>query len=111
MSATVAPAFDLELPDPPDRAELLDKTDKVRRLALHLPDPEPEPAEPPLTNCPICRADVSGCALSIGADGLRRWTQPVKHEEKADGARYLSGGLVHIEAGQRCLNDAKDVAR
>jgi hypothetical protein len=107
----MAPAFDLELPEPPPKSELLDKADRVRRLALHLPDPEPEPPELPITNCPICGCDVSGCALSIGADGLRRWTQPVKHEQKSDGARFLTGGLVHIEGSGRCLRDAEDRGR
>lgn len=107
----MAPAFDLELPDPPEKAELLDKADKVRRRALHLPDAEPEPVEPPVLACPICGCDVSGCTLAMGDDGLRRWTQPIKEVWHRDEYRELSGGLVHIEGGKRCLSDAADIGR
>lgn len=58
--------------------------------------------------CPMCGCDVRGCSESVGDDQLRRWTQPVEHTEKADGARILLGGLVHIEGGPRCLRDAAD---
>lgn len=106
MTAAVAPAIE-ELPDPPAKSELLDKAARVRRLALHEPEPTPEP-EVPLTECPICGCDVSGCTLTTGDDGMRRWTQPVVEDWHRGSYRELAGGLVHIEGGRRCLSDVKD---
>lgn len=112
MTAPMAPAYDLELPEPPARDELLAKADKVRRLALREPEPDPIPEPVAVTNCPICNCDVSGCQMSIGGDGLRRYVQPIKDAwHQGRHFRDLSGGLTHIEGGRRCLNDAKDPSR
>lgn len=56
--------------------------------------------------CPECGVDVSGCTRSTGADGLERFTQPVKWVTLTDGRERPSGGLVHIVGGERCRSDA-----
>jgi hypothetical protein len=107
----MAPAFDLELPDPPSKDDLLNKTERARRLKLGLPLEQPAPEPEVITECPICGCDVSGCALSVGDDGRRRWTQPVVEDWHRSSLRELSGGLVHIEGGRRCLADVKESHR
>lgn len=63
---------------------------------------------PDTLECPECGCDVRGCTETTSSDGRRRWAQPVTHAQTPTGARYLTGGLVHVEGGRRCLSDAKD---
>jgi hypothetical protein len=99
VTAVTAPALFDDLPPAPTRDDLLDKADRAKRLALDLPEPHPLELDAeiaPVTHCPTCGCDVSGCTESTTASGQRYWQRPQ--------------GLTHHEGGRRCLSDARSRA-
>lgn len=59
-----------------------------------------------MPECSVCGVDVSDCT-EVESDGKKAWRQPVKRGTKPDGATLVTGGLLHIEGGRRCLADVE----
>jgi hypothetical protein len=53
--------------------------------------------------CPTCGLDVGGCSLSQTREGKTTWDRPTRHDTGPTGTKFYSGGLTHIEGGERCL--------
>jgi hypothetical protein len=53
--------------------------------------------------CPTCGLDVGGYAIGITHDGRTTWDRPTRHDAGPSGVRVWTGGLTHLEGGERCL--------
>ena len=65
---------------------------------------------PPGARCPTCGLDVSGYTIGRTRDGHTTWDRPFHREVGPTGTPYGTGGLTHIEGGERCLR-AVEIAR
>ncbi|MCA1571980.1 MAG: hypothetical protein LC798_17045 [Chloroflexi bacterium] len=52
--------------------------------------------------CPTCSLDVGGCAIGQTRDGRTTWDRPISYRADALGNYKWSGGLTHVEGGERC---------
>lgn len=53
--------------------------------------------------CPTCGLDVGGHALGVTSDDRTTWDRPARHDAGPSGVKVWSGGLTHVERGERCL--------
>lgn len=53
--------------------------------------------------CPTCGIDVGGYAIGATRDGRMTWDRPLRHDAGPTGTMFYSGGLTHVEGGERCL--------
>lgn len=53
--------------------------------------------------CPTCGLDVGGYAIGVTRDGKTTWDRPLRYDAGPTGTMFYSGGLTHIEGGERCL--------
>lgn len=53
--------------------------------------------------CPTCGLDVGGCFLGKTGDGRSTWDRPTRYDAGPSGVKVYSGGLTHVEGGERCL--------
>lgn len=52
--------------------------------------------------CPTCGLDIGGCDIGITRDGKTTWDRPVRYDQGPTGTWSYSGGLTHVEGGERC---------
>lgn len=52
--------------------------------------------------CPTCGLDVGGFAIGQTRDGKTTWDQPFRRDLGPTGTMFSSGGLTHVEGGERC---------
>lgn len=69
------------------------------REALSVPTAE---KAPPGAKCPTCGLDVAGFAIGRTKDGRTTWDRPFAYHIGPTGTRFASGGLSHVEGGERC---------
>lgn len=53
--------------------------------------------------CPTCGLDVGGYLLGKTRAGRTTWDRPLRFEAGPSGVKSYSGGLTHVEGGERCL--------
>jgi hypothetical protein len=53
--------------------------------------------------CPTCGLEVGGYSVGVTRDGRATWDRPTRHDAGPTGVRAYSGGLTHVEGGERCL--------
>lgn len=59
--------------------------------------------------CPTCGLDVAGYAIGETRDGRTTWDRPARHDIGPTGTMFWSGGLTHVEGGERCRPSAGPV--
>jgi hypothetical protein len=56
--------------------------------------------------CPTCGLDVGGYAIGQTRDGRTTWDRPFGRYAGPTGTLFPSGGLTHVEGGERCTPSA-----
>lgn len=58
---------------------------------------------PKNATCPTCGLDVGGYLLGVTADGRTTWDRPTRYDAGPSGVKVWSGGLTHVQEGERCI--------
>lgn len=53
--------------------------------------------------CPTCGLDVGGFAIGVTSDGKTTWDQPYRRDLGPTGTAFTTGGLTHVQDGERCV--------
>lgn len=52
--------------------------------------------------CPTCGLEIGGYTVGRTKDGRTTWDRPMKVAAGPSGTQFMTGGLTHIEGGERC---------